>query len=335
MSITQVYTRFFSLQLVHDYFELGRCTALAMRPTRTCQERLARAGCLFRSSPDGGYVAWSGHNGGSAAFDLNPVEPFMFLLTCSDPQFLTYTDLDWGTHTPRDACLHFAFAGSAAGPGRGLLLPVSGARFAWQSDDARTGKVLHLVRVHDDLAVWSAPAPDRPFKSLNLWFGDVVEGRYRLELDGTVLVDFVLTDTSAPQGLGIVEVFADPPQTGRPPPTYAAHFPVRHSLWRYIVQSPNKDSNLAAARIVSTRGPSFAAPIAVTSRGRPAVAFEADEAVALKDRPGSHYHLELALGPEPGVAPRSLALGLAGPAATRTEDRDGKRMVWTTMYVYL
>ena len=79
MSITQVYTRFFSLQLVHDYFENGRCTALAMRPTRTCQERLARAGCLFRSSPDGGYVAWSGHDGGSAAFDLNPVEPFTFL----------------------------------------------------------------------------------------------------------------------------------------------------------------------------------------------------------------------------------------------------------------
>jgi len=316
----------FSLRLQHGYYNAGLCGALRILPTPGCQTVMRACDCRFVPGPEGGTVWAATRNGIRAADGLDGRQAFTFLITDRTAEV---TKVDWQDQRPSTACLAFAAAHGAVSPPD--VWPVRSHAalrddimrapdLAWRIEAAQTGQTR-----------WDHAPGDGLPELVSL--AEVAEGRCQVLRGDDPGRPCVLSDVPAPDFLGFVEVFADPPAPQAL--DYTLEFEAVESLWRYVVQSQTAALDMSNAEIAAPSGHSFARRGPVLVRDRQAFVFESSAAIPLLHSPADGDGFALIIPPQGNRKHPPFELRHAGPAQTRAE-RDGDAVVlWSEMHVYL
>ncbi len=380
------YRELFSIECLHGYFTDRLCTVLRLSPTPECERILRRYQLLFRRTAAGGRVLYSMQDGVEWLPRYDETAAFTFNLVNTDPLFDTYTD---GTvespASPRDTVRYFSNreenVADLFGQQRRLLHP-AGQPFAQPALPVRPRVFTHTfkqpvtaakLQVLDALRrqpVWESQTPEQAVRAWNIDLHALPSGRYVFTVDGAetndvAALDFYLSEASAANQWGVVEIFPGGPNQ-------AAHFPEacqvidaagqaqarnftialerRQTFWRYYVFDPSRpDASEEDYKVIgkSKRGSmADSADITdiqfirrdepVTLNGRRAVVFESEQAVALCQLPGEEdYQFLLQESGRSDQAARRIKLPFAQPAATRLEAAAGGTRMCSEIFVYL
>lgn len=346
------YSELFGINLLHDYFDDGLCTALTLAPTTQCARLLDQNACLFRAETSRGAVWYGTRNDQDPVLDVEDVVPFTFLISTTDPEFAIYTAPDWGDGHLPGGCLYFdnlsvqtqQLAGEeqlvmpAAGA---VVLPVRRHRFRHDFRKPLAGAKFTLHRQQNGVEVWRSVAPAVQVTFADIDLHDLADGRYILKLDGVEELDFYLTDTPAEHFLGVIDIFTTSNAGGIKPAhidarSFAVSFSARKSRWRYLLTNHGAERDLSNANITSEPvATKFNAPVLTTLRGRAAWVITSIDTIPLYRSPAKHHKFELNLPQNGAKQSDPMQLAYATPAATRFENEGGAADLWSNIYVYL
>jgi hypothetical protein len=346
------YSELFSINLLHDYFDDGLCTALSLEPAPQCARLMSQNACKFRVSANGGQLYYGTRGEQQAALDINDAEPFTFLIRNSDPEFEIFTTPDWGDGDLQGGCLYMNNLNArqqqgGAGEERliaasdATVLPVRNHMFRQDFDPPVDAAMLTLHRHHDGTEVWAKTSAAEPSESVSIDLQDLSDGRYVLKLNGVDELDFYLTETPAANFFGVIEIFAHGSSWGaaaaRPDTVdFAFSFTTRKTHWRYVIVYRDSAREMSGASITSEPpGVKFNAPVLTQLDGNPACVITSVNSIPLYLSPANHYKFELHLPQNGANLSDPVRLPYATPATARWAIEGDTTKIWSTIYVYL
>ncbi len=336
------YASVFEIQIRHAYFGDGVCRLMHLAPTPECERLMGRNACLFRKLDGGGALYCD------TAEALNETRPFVFTLRAPLPELAHSTDIapdsqvyyfdNLGTNTPLTIKgQEFCLLHEPEKPVNGNAIPVSPPRFTY-TFAAPVDPADVVVFDAQGLPVWKPPAADRQIPSLLLDLSALPEGRYRLQVKGATVHDFLLSTMAAAGVWGVIAIYPCASDT-----RFAISLLSRKSIWRYYVisQSPADRTydNFTIAggppkgsKSNGTPAIEFAPPQRQRINGKEAWVFESSDTIPLYEYPGDHYDLSLnAKGKNNGTS-----LPYARSETTRLErTAAGELRYCSEIYLYL
>jgi hypothetical protein len=357
------YKALFSVECLHGYFSDHVCKTLALRPTPAWEPLRQRHQLLFRPSAGGGTVYYREQSESDLRRLYGEVTPFAFTLTSTDPLFDLYTDGGVTDEAPPgESVRHFSNRDTHVADVHGqprLLLHPPGAPCAQPPLRVRSSLFTHhFDRPAREVAIQVLDAADRPAWETRTPAFDVhgwpvdlrgqPPGRYRLSVEGTVVLDFYLSDAPAARHWGVVEIVM---KEASSVPTFTISLASRQTVWRYyIFDRPQEGSPYAGYEVVGVRKRSTAGgdssgngdirfarrADAVTVNGRTAFVFESMQAVPLSEVPAEDdclFTFKANGGSDRGGRP--IKLPFAQPSATRLDAASGGAHMCSEIFVYL
>lgn len=355
------YKPLFSIECLHGYFSDRVCRTIAVRPAQTWEPVRQRYQLIFRSSVGGGTVYYAEETEAKVRQMDREAASLAFTLTTTDPLFDMYTDTGSRDESSSSAdSVHYfsnreVFDADLYGRPRTLLHP-PGAPLGHEPLPLRTSLFTHhfaqpvrnaVVQVTDVDArqpTWETQTPSTDVRAWPIDLRGRPCGRYRLRVNGDVVLDFYLTDMPAVRQWGIVEIL---PKAWDAPPTFSLALAARETVWRYyIFDQPQGGSSYAGHEVVGVRRRSgggdsngdvrFAKKAKpVTLNGRQATIFESMQPLPLAEVPTEDDYLFTfkANGGERGG--RSIKLPFAQPSATKLDETSDDVRMCSEIFVYL
>lgn len=369
------YSPLITLECFHSYFAKGYCDSLYLQPTAQCLQLLERYRGLFRATPTGGGIAFAKSEEMNPISQFDDELPFSFNLICTDPNFINYTDANpisggeaiyyFSNLTRQTAKTKNADRFPLRFPNEALsnhLLPIRPKRFSYNLDSKLKNVQIKITDFMSDEPVWKVNAQNPDASNIPLDLRTLPDGHYRLNVNGKDTLDFYLTDALIANRFAVIEIFpGGPAQTKHipgnqgiintkgqaTPKTFSLSLDNRATYWRYyIFRSPTEEHIYKNFNVSGTSKKThgkesgngslqFSETEQIQIDGRSARVFISDKTIPLYEKPGEAYEIIFKSNTQSERSVKAFKLPYANGKNTRLVEIDGKRYMYSDVFVYL